>query len=87
MGDRPRVCKGLVIGVVGYDWRQITGDSGSGARLGPFEGSIDAVGAGLIYTTAINKTPLILNLRHYEEYNAERRIEGNSTIASATIRF
>jgi hypothetical protein len=29
---------GLLIGVVGYDYRQLTGDSGSGARLGPFKG-------------------------------------------------
>ncbi len=83
----PEVCQGLVIGVVGYDWRQLTGDSGAGALLGPFEGSVDAIGPGLSYTTAINKTPLIINVRHYEEFNAERRIEGNATIASATIRF
>jgi hypothetical protein len=34
-----------------------------------------------------SKTPLILNLRHYHEFNAERRFEGNETIASGTVRF
>ena len=55
--------KGLVLGVVGYDYRQITGDSGSGAKLGPFEGSVDAIGPGLSYTTVIDKMPVTLNLR------------------------
>jgi hypothetical protein len=78
---------GLVIGIVGYDYRQITGDSGSGARLGSFKGSVDAIGPGLSYTTLIGMTPFVFNLRHYQEFNAERRWEGNSTIASGTIRF
>jgi hypothetical protein len=35
----------------------------------------------------IGTTPVIFNLRHYQEFNAEKRWEGNSTIASGTIRF
>ncbi|MGE5511514.1 MAG: transporter [Bacteroidota bacterium] len=71
--------------MVGYDYRQLTGDSGSAP--GPFKGSVDAIGAGLSYTTIVDKTPFIFNLRHYQEFNAENRWEGNSTIASATIRY
>jgi hypothetical protein len=78
---------GLVLGVVGYDYRQLTGDSGSGARLGPFEGSVDAVGAALSYTTLVDKTPLIFDLRYYHEYEAKHRFLGDTTLASATIRF
>jgi hypothetical protein len=76
-----------VLGVVGYDYRQLTGDSGSGARLGPLKGRVDAVGPGLSYTTVIGTTSVILSLRHYQEFNADKRWEGNSTIASGTIRF
>jgi hypothetical protein len=78
---------GFVLGVVGYDYRQLTGDSGSGARLGPLKGRVDAVGPGLSTTTVIGTTPVILNLRHYQEFNVDKRWEGNSTIASGTIRF
>lgn len=81
------VCEGLVVGVVGYDYRQLTGDSGPGATLGPFEGDVDAVGAGLSYTTLIGKTPLIIDARHYEEYNTKRRFEGSMSILSGTVRF
>jgi hypothetical protein len=86
-GGRPRVCAGLLIGVVGYDYRQLTGDSGSGDRIGPFKGRVDAIGPGLTYTTLLGQTPFILNVRHYHEFNAHNRWEGNSTVLSGTIRY
>lgn len=81
------ISKGLTIGVAGYDYRQVTGDSGAGAILGPLQGSVDAIGPGLTYTTLINKMPLILNARYYREYNVERRWDGSMTILSGTIRY
>jgi hypothetical protein len=78
---------GLLIGVVGYDYRQLTGDTGSGASLGPFRGRVDAIGPGLTYTTLLGQTPFILNVRHYHEFNASNHWEGSSTILSGTIRY
>jgi hypothetical protein len=78
---------GLLIGAVGYDYRQLTGDSGAGARAGPFKGKVDAVGPGLSYTTLVGKTPVIINIRRYWEFNAENKWEGNSTFISGTVRF
>jgi hypothetical protein len=79
--------KGFMIGIAGYNYRQLTGDSGAGATLGDFKSQVDAIGAGLMYTTVIDKTPFIFNLRHYHEFNAENRWEGDLTMASGTIRF
>lgn len=81
------IAQGLVIGPVGYDYRQISGDAGSGAVLGAFEGTVDAIGAGFVYTTLIDTTPFVLNLRHYEEFHEERRWDGSMTILSGTLRF
>lgn len=81
------ISQGLMIGIVGYNYRQLSGDSGSGATLGPFKGTVDAIGAGLSYTTMIDTTPLVLNLRHYEEFNAERRWDGSQTLLTGTVRF
>lgn len=81
------IAKGLMIGVVGYDYRQVTGDSGSGAFLGPLKGSVDAIGGGIQYTTVANGTVLILNARHYEEFNTEKRWSGSMTVLSGTMRF
>ena len=79
--------QGLVLGVVGYDYRQLTPDSGSGDTIGPFKGVVDAVGPGLSYTTVIDKRPVTFNLRYYHEYNFENRVHGDSTLASATVKF
>jgi hypothetical protein len=79
--------KGLMLGIAGYDYRQVTGDSGPGAVLGPFKSRVDAIGPALNYTTMVGKTPVIFDLRHYEEFNAKARFEGNQTIGSLTVRF
>lgn len=81
------ITRGLVLGIVGYDFRQLTGDTGTGAVLGPFKGKVDAIGPGISYTTLFGQTPLVLNLRHYQEFDAEHRMEGRMTIFSGTVRF
>jgi len=78
---------GLVVGLVGYDYRQLTGDTGSGDHLGPFRGSVDAIGLGASGTTLLGAMPIIINVRGYKEFNAENRWEGYSSTMSATIRF
>ena len=78
---------GLVIGLVGYDYRQLNGDSGSGDPVGPFRGSLDAIGPGLSYTTIIDKRPVTFNLRYYHDYDFDKHFHGDTTIASATVRF
>ena len=79
--------QGLVLGVVGYDYRQLNGDSGSGDPVGPFRGSLDAIGPGLSYTTIIDKRPVTFNLRYYHDYDFDKHFHGDTTIASATVRF
>ncbi len=81
------VSKGLVLGVVGYNYRQLNGDTGSGARLGSYIGSVDAIGAGAVYTTMVGTTPLIFNLRHYQEFGAKNRMDGGMTLFSGTFRY
>ena len=78
---------GLEIGIVGYEYRQLTGDSGPGALLGPFEGSVDAIGGGSTYSTKIGETPVTISVRDYEEYYRQHRFEGNLSIASFTAVF
>ena len=81
------VLPGVVFGLVGYDYRQLTDDFGSGAHLGPFKGRVDAIGLGISGTTLVGKTPVTVNMRTYREFNAENHFEGNSTIGTVTVRF
>jgi hypothetical protein len=83
-----QIWPGLVVGLVGYDYRQLTGDSGGPPALGDFKGQVDAIGVGMSGTTLLGgKIPLIINLRTYREFNADNHWEGNSSMATATIRF
>jgi hypothetical protein len=78
---------GLILGVAGYDYRQISGDSGSGALLGPFKGAIDAIGPGISYTTKMGDTPVTISVRDYQQIDSKRFLEGNLAIASFTAAF
>jgi hypothetical protein len=78
---------GVEIGPVGYFYDQLTGDSGSGAKLGPFEGRVIGIGPGISYTTLIDKTVMILNARFYDEFDTQNRFRGTSSLVSATVRF
>ena len=47
--------KDFSVGVVGYHYQQLTGDSGTGANLGPFKGRVTAVGGTLAYISSLPK--------------------------------
>ena len=78
---------GLILGVAGYDYRQITGDSGTGDKVGSFFGTADAIGPALSYSTIIGQTPVTISVRDYEHYNWQNFFHGNVSIASFTAVF
>ena len=82
-----KFANGLKVGVGGYAYQQLTGDSGSGARLGPFKGSVIGIGPHVVYNTVLMQRAVLFNLRHYQEFNASNRFEGNLTTLSATVKF
>jgi hypothetical protein len=65
------------VGVVGYVYQQLTGDSGSGNRLGDFESRVFGIGPQIGYIFPIDDhTQGYLNLKGYHEFEAEHRAEG-----------
>ena len=86
-GPSERNANGLQIGVAGYAYQQLTADSGSGARLGPFKGRVFGVGPHLVYNTVLMHRPVIFNFRNYQEFDAENRFEGNVTTFAMTVKF
>ena len=77
--------KAFAIGVTGYHYDQITGDSGAGARLGAFEGRVTALGPNINYNFQWGATPVSTSLRWLHEFNAVNRTEGDAFLFSATI--
>jgi hypothetical protein len=76
---------GVSIGPAGYVYRQLSGDSGSGARLGDFRGEVWAVGAGLGYAFKIGPLPVTTRLRFFHEVQTERRLKGNAAFLSVAF--
>jgi hypothetical protein len=76
---------GFSFGAGGYHYRQVTGDSGSGAVLGPFLGRVTAVGPVLGYVLRAGVIPINLNGRWFAEFDTENRMKGHAVFASLTV--
>jgi hypothetical protein len=73
------------IGVNGYVYDQVTGDSGPGARLGPFEGRVAAVGPVANLTFAVGKLPVSTNFKYFHEFDVQNRLEGDVGFVTVTM--
>ena len=68
--------KQLHAGLVGYFYNQLTGDSGTGARLGDFMSRVNGIGPQIGYLFKIGEKDAYVNLKGYKEFNAQNRPEG-----------
>jgi hypothetical protein len=73
------------VGIAGYFYYQLTGDSGSGAKLGPFESKVASVGPEVGYAFTLGGLSAYANLRGYWEFWAENRLKGYSLFATLSI--
>ena len=73
------------VGIAGYVYYQLTPDSGSGNRIGPFKSQVTAIGPQVGYLFNINKRQAYFNVRAYKEFWAKNRLEGFATIATISI--
>lgn len=72
-------------GVQGYYFKQLSGDSGEGATLGPFKGEVAAVGVTAAINTEMAGTPATFRARVFKEFAATNRPEGNAFFLSFTM--
>ena len=66
----------LHVGLVGYLYQQLTGDSGAGATLGDFESRVYAVGPQAGYFFPVGGRKWYVNVKGYYEFDAQNRPEG-----------
>lgn len=72
----------LNVGAVGYVYYQLSGDSGSGAKLGPFKSGVASVGAQFLSVFTLFGRQASFNLRGYWEFWAQNRLKGETAFAS-----
>jgi hypothetical protein len=77
----------LHVGLVGYFYDQLGGDSGSGAVLGDFKSRVSAVGPQVGYFFPVGPQKWYVNLKGYFEFDAKNRPEGWNTWLTLAIPF
>ena len=67
----------FAVGVAGFHYQQITGDSGAGARLGDFKGRVTSLGPVMTYNFNLGKIPVSTQLMWTHDFDVENRLEGD----------
>lgn len=73
------------VGLVGYVYYQLIGDSGSGDHVGSFKSRVASIGPEVGYSFTVGGLQWYANLRGYKEFWAENRLEGYTVFATLSI--
>lgn len=77
----------FAIGINGYFYKQISGDSGDGALLGSFKGEGAGIGPAIYYGKKIFDNDVYFIAKWVHDYHAENRIKGDYAYASFALSF
>jgi hypothetical protein len=66
------------LGVVGYYYDQLSGDTGTGATLGAFKGRVAALGGSVGYNFKLGELPVSTRVKVYREFDVKNRLEGTA---------
>jgi hypothetical protein len=77
--------KEFSFGLAGYYYQQISGDSGSGARLGPFKGRVVALGGAVGYNFQLGALPISTRVKVFREFDVENRLEGTAAFFTVAM--
>jgi hypothetical protein len=75
------------VGLVGYAVVQVTGDSGTGAILGPFKSNIYSAGAALEFDPKMHGKDVSWQLRWYREFDARNHLAGNAVYLTTDLKL
>jgi hypothetical protein len=73
------------IGAQGYYLQQVTGDSGSGARLGAYKGRVFGLGGTMAFNTMMGRSPANFRIRVLQEFGSENRMEGTGVFLDLSL--
>ena len=77
--------KTFALGFDGYHYDQITGDSGPGATLGPFEGRVTGIGPVMTYSFSLAKILVSTQWSYFHEFDVENRAQGDVGMLTVTV--
>lgn len=77
----------FAVGVNGYFYRQLSGDSGAGAVLGDFKGEVSGIGPAMYWIRDIGTKDVAFTLKWLSEFDVKNRPEGDHVFASFAMSF
>lgn len=77
----------FAVGLRGYYYQQVTGDSGSGARLGDFKSESLGLGPGFIWTPAFAEGRLAISGKWLHDLHAENRFDSDYGLVTVAWKF
>ena len=78
----------ISLGLAGYHYQQITGDSGSGALLGGFKGRVMALGPSVNFNNvSFAGVKFGVNFRYMREFAARNRLTGDIVWGTISFKF
>jgi hypothetical protein len=77
----------FALGLHGFYYKQITGDSGSGAILGSFKGEAAGIGPAIMWTPQIKDKDVVISAKWIHEFDTEHRLEGDHLFLNFTMAF
>ena len=79
---------GLIgVGVSGFYYDQMTGDTGSGAVLGDFKGRATGFGPVLSWVSKVGGSDMVAEIKWLHETDADRRLEGDYIWGKLLFKF
>jgi hypothetical protein len=75
------------VGITGYWYEQVTGDSGSGANFGDFKGRTAGLGPVVSYVFKIGSVDMIAEAKWLHEFETRNRLEGDIVWFKLVAKF
>ena len=77
----------FAVGVNGYYFKQLSGDSGAGALLGDFKAESAGIGPSVLWNTSAGGQDISFIAKWLHEFDAENRLEGDHFFLSFAMSF
>lgn len=81
------VSEDIALGLHGYVYKQLTGDSGAGALLGDFKGEAAGIGPALSWIPKSAGGNIALSASWVHDFHAQNRLSGDYAAFSFSIQF
>jgi hypothetical protein len=75
------------VGITGYYYKQVTGDSGSGATFGDFKARTVGIGPSVSYVGKLNSSELLAELKWLRETSTQNRLRGDTIFLKAMLKY